>query len=47
MNPARSLAPAAIQGEWSYLWIYLLAPVSGAMAASFLGPLILGPRETR
>ena len=32
MNPARSLAPAILSGERSSLWIYLLAPVAGALA---------------
>lgn len=35
MNPARSLAPALVSGYWSQLWIYLLAPILGAMAAVF------------
>jgi aquaporin NIP len=30
MNPARSLAPAVISGHFQHVWIYLLAPVSGA-----------------
>jgi aquaporin NIP len=32
MNPARSLAPAAVSGHWVHLWIYLAAPVLGALA---------------
>jgi aquaporin NIP len=31
MNPARSLAPALISGHAQYLWIYLAAPVLGAV----------------
>jgi glycerol uptake facilitator-like aquaporin len=31
MNPARSLAPALISGQWQYLWIYLTAPVVGGL----------------
>ncbi len=30
MNPARSLAPALVSGEFASLWIYLLAPAIGA-----------------
>jgi aquaporin NIP len=33
MNPARSLAPALVAGELSFLWVYLLAPVLGALVA--------------
>jgi aquaporin Z len=33
MNPARSLAPAIVSGHLEYLWIYLLAPPLGALAA--------------
>jgi aquaporin Z len=33
MNPVRSFAPAIISGHLEHLWIYLLAPVVGAVAA--------------
>ena len=33
MNPARSLGPALVAGELSFLWLYLLAPVIGAIVA--------------
>ena len=33
MNPARSLGPALISGNIQTLWIYLLAPVAGALLA--------------
>ena len=34
MNPARSLAPALVSGQFQHLWIYLAAPVLGAAAAT-------------
>lgn len=34
MNPARSLAPALVAGRLEHLWIYLVAPVIGAAAAT-------------
>ena len=33
MNPARSLAPALVSGHLQSVWIYLAAPVIGALAA--------------
>lgn len=33
MNPARSLAPAIVSGHIGELWIYLFAPVAGAVIA--------------
>lgn len=33
MNPIRSLAPAIISGHLEHLWVYLLAPVTGAVLA--------------
>ncbi|HEU0010880.1 MAG TPA: aquaporin [Verrucomicrobiae bacterium] len=33
MNPARSLAPAVISGNLTSLWLYLAAPVLGALLA--------------
>jgi len=33
MNPARSLAPAIVSGHTEYLWVYMVAPVTGAALA--------------
>lgn len=33
MNPARSLAPALVSGRMAEVWIYLFAPVLGALIA--------------
>ncbi|MDD9892692.1 MAG: aquaporin [Gammaproteobacteria bacterium] len=33
MNPARSIAPALFSGELNDLWIYIAAPIIGAMLA--------------
>jgi|SRR6185437_8349380 len=33
MNPARSVAPAIVSGHMEHLWIYIAAPVAGAILA--------------
>ena len=33
MNPARSFGPALVTGRFEHLWIYLLAPMAGALLA--------------
>ncbi|MEZ6045934.1 MAG: MIP family channel protein [Planctomycetaceae bacterium] len=35
MNPARSLGPAVVSGQMHVLWIYLIAPVLGALLGVF------------
>lgn len=42
MNPARSLGPALVSGELGSLWIYLTAPVVGAIGAAVLYQVLLG-----
>ena len=33
-NPARSLGPAIVSGQWEGWWIYWVGPLSGSLAAS-------------
>ncbi|PQJ23342.1 MIP family channel protein [Tenacibaculum sp. SG-28] len=33
MNPARSIAPAVFSGHYEHLWLYLTAPIIGAILA--------------
>ena len=33
MNPARSIGPAVAADHWSFLWMYILAPIIGALIA--------------
>ena len=35
MNPARSIAPALVSGNLTHLWIYILAPIIGAVLATY------------
>ena len=42
MNPARSLGPALVSGHLQYVWIYLTAPVLGAILACPICRLIKG-----
>lgn len=34
MNPARSLGPAIVEGHLQHLWLYLVAPLAGALVAA-------------
>jgi aquaporin Z len=34
MNPARSIAPAVVSGHLEHLWVYIMAPLIGAAAAT-------------
>ncbi|HXB46043.1 MAG TPA: aquaporin [Puia sp.] len=36
MNPARSISPALISGHLQSLWIYVLAPITGAITSVFV-----------
>jgi MIP family channel proteins len=38
LNPARSLGPCLLSGNWSELWVYLSAPLLGAWLASLVMP---------
>ena len=43
MNPARSLAPAIVSGHFEHLWVYLTAPVLGALVVVPACTLVRGP----
>jgi|SRR5580658_662291 aquaporin Z len=42
MNPARSLGPALVLGDWSCWWVYLAGPLIGALAAVGIAYILRG-----
>ncbi|XP_017881506.1 aquaporin-like isoform X2 [Ceratina calcarata] len=45
MNPARSLAPALWNNQWSHHWIYWFGPIGGALLSSFMYKIIFGQKQ--
>jgi aquaporin Z len=45
MNPARSLAPAVVSGRLDHLWVYLTAPIAGALVGVVVCGVIHGPGQ--
>jgi aquaporin Z len=43
MNPARSLAPALVAGHLEHVWIYVAAPILGALLAAPCCAFVQGP----
>jgi aquaporin NIP len=42
MNPARSLGPALVAGEWGEFWVYLAGPLLGASLGALAYQLVRG-----
>lgn len=45
LNPARAFGPALIWGDWSWQWLYWIAPLLGAAAAMALWRFYLSARS--
>ena len=43
MNPARSLGPALVLGDWAFWWVYLAGPAAGAIVAVGIARVLRGP----
>ena len=46
MNPARSFGPAVVSGDLHALWLYILAPATGAALAGFTYQFVRGERPS-
>ncbi|MGH2961895.1 MAG: MIP family channel protein [Solirubrobacterales bacterium] len=42
MNPARSVGPALVSGEWADFWVYLAGPLGGAALGALAYQLVRG-----
>ena len=47
MNPARSFGPALVASEWTEFWIYVLAPLAGALGGALLYAFVRGEQGAR
>jgi glycerol uptake facilitator protein/aquaporin Z len=45
VNPARQFGPALASGQYTFLWVYLLAPLLGALLAPYVRDYLLGRRR--
>jgi glycerol uptake facilitator-like aquaporin len=45
LNPARQFGPATVSGQTRFLWVYLLAPMLGAVIAAWLRQTIQHRRD--
>lgn len=45
MNPARSIAPALVAGDYADLWLYIIGPIVGAALGALAYQLLRSPAE--
>jgi MIP family channel proteins len=46
VNPARSLGPAIVSGNFTDIWLYVVAPILGGVAAALVYRYLVGGRES-
>ncbi|PKI35846.1 hypothetical protein CRG98_043755 [Punica granatum] len=47
MNPARSVGPAIVSGEYKNLWVFMVSPVVGGLAAALVYGILREPQTER
>ncbi|KAE8715415.1 hypothetical protein F3Y22_tig00110174pilonHSYRG00367 [Hibiscus syriacus] len=47
MNPASSVGPAVVSGVYKNLWVYIVAPILGAMAATLVYSILRVPKPEK
>ena len=43
LNPARWFGPALVSGDWTNAWVYIVAPIAGALLAGFAYQAVAKP----
>ncbi|XP_025012197.1 nodulin-26 [Ricinus communis] len=47
MNPARSLGPAIVSGVYKNLWVFIVSPIFGALAATYVYNMLRVPEPEK
>jgi glycerol uptake facilitator-like aquaporin len=45
LNPARTLGPAIVAGEFTAVWVYILGPIAGGVLAALLYDRLISEAE--